>query len=170
MTRQLLYIYFLIAISVNCIAQNCSCISGTKKKKDSTKTWGGITSSKDFYSLLINRVVNYEDTTIASKYYLSLSAASRVLLSDSITKSKGSFELLLADSSKVTFEGAECLNNPAGFAGAIGFQILLTEEQIKIISTNPIVTLTAFGILRTSFDPQKQNEQKRIVTCLLKAK
>ena len=65
------------------------------------------------------------------------------------------------------FTGAKCFNTPGGFVDAIGFQILLTEEQMKIIATNPIVTLTAFGILRTSFAPKKQIEQQKIVNCLL---
>ena len=152
---------------MNCIGKNCYCISGGKNKKDSTETQGGITSSKDHYSLLINKVTNYKDTTVPAKYYLSLNAASKVLLSDSMTNSKGNFDLLLADSNKVTFTGAKCFNTPSGFADAIGFQILLTEEQMKIIAANPIVTVTAFGILRTSFAPKKQIEQQKIVNCLL---
>jgi hypothetical protein len=170
MTRQLFLTFIFIFIVWNAIGQNCSCISGTKDKKTGTETKGGITNSKDFYSLLIQKETNYKDTTVAPKYYLFLNAASRVVLSDSTVKSKGTFELLLHDSSKVIFNDATCFNNQQSFGFSVGFTVWVTKEQLEIISKNPIVTLTAFGILTTSFKEKKQKEQQTIATCLLSEK
>ena len=55
---------------------------------------------------------------------------------------------------------------PFGFC--IAFTVDITEEELKIISENPIATFNAFGILSTSFKGRKQKEQQKIINCLLK--
>ena len=59
---------------------------------------------------------------------MSLVAASRVKLTDSLSQTKGNFELQLINGKLITWENATCFNNPAGLDGAIGFQIKLTKS------------------------------------------
>ena len=97
-----------------------------------------------------------------------MNVASRVVLSDSIVNSKGQVELLLKDNSKLLLENAKCFNNQMPFGFCIAFTVDITEEELKIISENPIATFNAFGILSTSFKGRKQKEQQKIINCLLK--
>ena len=167
MTRKLLYTFIFSFIAATCIAQNCSCISGTKDKQKGIETRGGITNTKDFYSLLIQKETNYKDLSEGPKYYLLLNAASRVVLSDSIVNTKGTIELLLNNSTRLTLDSAKCFNNQMPFGFSIAFIVTVTRDQLEIISKNPIVTFSAFGILSTSFKEKKQKEQQKIISCLL---
>jgi hypothetical protein len=164
--RSLLILSFCCIVATS-TAQNCSCISGGKDKKSDKETWTGITNSTDFYSLLIQRENNYKDLTLEPKYTLLLNAASRIVLSDSLVNTKGEIVLLLKDNSELILEDAKCFNNPMPFGFCVAFSVSVSREQLEIISKNPIVTFTAFGILRTSFKERKQNEQQKIINCLL---
>jgi hypothetical protein len=150
------------------IAQNCSLVSGTKDKKNGTETVGGITSSKDFYSLLIQKKINHTDTAIAPKYTVFLTAASKVLLSDSMLTTKGTFEFMLLDNSTMTINNVTYENSPFGFSAALGFYTIITEEQIKALAKAPIVTLKVNEVgLTTIFAPKKQKQLQTICDCLL---
>lgn len=170
MVKQLLYTFIFTFIIGTCFGQNCSCISGTNNKQTGVKSSGGITNSMDYYSLLIQKETNYKDSTVAPKYFLFLNAASRIVLSDSIVNTKGTFELLLRDGNKIIIENAKCFNNQMPFGFCIGFSAEITKAQLEIISNNPIATFNAFGILTTSFKERKQKEQQTIATCLLNEK
>jgi len=167
-TRNTLLTISLTLVTIFSYGQNCSLLSGTKDKKTGTETIGGITSSKDFYSLLIHKKINHADKSIKSNYTISLNAASRVLLSDSILNTKGTFELLLLDSSTVTVKNVTYMNNPMGQCCSLGFQSEVEEDQIKLLANSPIVTLKVIEImLTTSFAPKKQKQQQTICGCLL---
>jgi hypothetical protein len=167
MIKNTLLTLFFYSVVVTTIAQNCSCVDTYKNKKKGTETTSGITSSNDFYSLLIQKEKNYKDLSQDIKYILLLNAASRVVLSDSITNSKGIIELQLIDNSTMVLENATCFNNPMGFGFCIAFKVIVTKEQLEIISKNPIINFSAFGILKTSFKEKSQKEQQKIVNCLL---
>ena len=154
-------------MSFSAYGQKCTGISGAKDKKKGTITYSGITNSKDFYSLMISKVVSSSDTIGYPKYILTLHAATKVLLSDSLLKTKGTFDLKLLDNSNLTIDSVTFLNNPLGYCCSLGFQCEVDEEVIKIISRNPIVTITVKDILSSSFVPKKQEEQQTICTCLL---
>ncbi len=158
----------LTFITTFSFGQNCSIISSTKDKKTGTVTIGGITSTEDFYSFLIHKKVNQSDQSIKSSYIISLNAASRVLLSDSLLSTKGTFEFHLLDNSTVTVQNVTYMNNPLGQCCSLGFQANMEEEQIKLLAKSPIVTLKVIEImLTTSFSPKKQKQLQTICNCLL---
>ena len=164
----ILFLFFLITSSSLVQAQNCSCISGKMNKEKSSETISGIANSKDFFSLLIAKELNYADATIEPKYSMSLVAASRVLLTDSLLQTKGHFKLKLSNNIEMLIDNVEYMNNPLGFQSALGFQASMTEEQIMTLSTNPIITLIVPEIhLTTDFSSKKQKEQQRIYSCLI---
>ena|SRR5271157_4134332 len=165
--KQILTIIFIISIFTNLESQNNSGTSGLDNKNAKWKHKGDFVSSQDFYPLLINKDFNVSDPSIPAKYSLVLTAASRVLLSDSLIKSTGLFELKLSDGNTIILIGAHCGNAPCGFKGMIGFSTDIDYEQLKIISKTPIVSLTVFGILTTRFSPSKQKEQQKIANRLL---
>lgn len=150
------------------LAQNCSLISGTKDKKTGEETFGGITNSKDFYSLLVHKKINRSEQHVSPEYTLSLTAASRVILSDSMLQTKATFDLLLLDSSTLRVTDVSLFNNPIGGCCSLGFQAKLQEEDVKRLAKSPIVTLTVDEImLTTTFAPKKQKQQQTICECLL---
>ena len=165
--KKLLFTLIFCCITVTSIAQNCRGVSVSKDKNNGTETKSGITNSNDFYSLLIFKETNNGDIGSEPKYSLLLNAASRVVLSDSIVNTKGIIELLLKDNSKVILENAKCFNNPMPFGFCIAFSVTVTKEQLEIILKNPIVTFSAFDILKTSFKERRQKELQRIIDCLL---
>ena len=167
MIKKILFALFFYSIAVTSIAQNCRGISVIKDKNNGTETKSGITNSTDFYSLLIHKETNNKDLSLEPKYSFLLNAASRVVLSDSIINTTGIIELLLKDKSKLVLENAKCFNNPMPFGFCIAFSVIVTKEQLEVISKNPIVTFSAFNILKTSFKENKQKEQQKIINCLL---
>ena len=166
--KPILTILILLSVILNTEAQNCSCISKSKNKKQGTESLGGMVSSKDFFTLLINKTIATKDGTNDLQYSLLLHAASRVILSDSMINATGQFELTLTDGSTVKWDGAHSYNDPLGFGNSIGFSIHLSKAQIEVVSKTPIVSMTIFGILTTEFSKANQKEQIRIVNCLLK--
>jgi len=169
MIRQF-FILISLTISVLTWGQNCSCISGTKDKKTGIETVGGLTNSRDFYSLLIQKKMSSINDSIAPTYLLSLIAASRVRLTDSMLKTKGTVLLKLTDNSLTTIDNVTYLNDPIGLNGSLGFQCEVSEDVIRTLSQNPIVLFTVVDILKTFFVPKKQKEQQKIYTCLLNRK
>ncbi len=157
-------IFSCAAMTTN--AQNCSCVSSIKDKNTGKVTSTGITSSSDFYSLLISKENTLKELDFDMKYNLLLNAASKIVLSDSLVNTKGIIELLLKDNSKLILENAKCFNNPMPFGFCIAFSVTVTQEQLELIAKNPIVTFSAFNILRTSFNEKRQKEQQKIINCL----
>jgi hypothetical protein len=167
MKNVIIILAFLIS-SISTYGQNCSVISGTKDKKNGTESIGGITNSKDFYSLLIRKTLNRTDNSLRPIYTIDFVAASRILLTDSLLDTKGTYEFLLQDNSILTIGDVTYKNNPLGYCCALGFNAEVTEEQIRKIAQNPIVTLKVKEIkLTTDFAPKKQKEQQTICNCLL---
>ncbi len=164
MKYQILTFPFLSTILIGLIFQGCSPVSKTIDKETGAISEGGVVSSKDHYSLLIQKRL-YPDSTL--NYLLYLHAASKVMLSDSLLNSKGTFELFLANGNNIIIEGAECENDPLGFGASIGFTATTTEEKIKPILNNPIQKITVFGILETEFSPKQQKEQHQILNILI---
>ncbi len=152
-------------ITFNSFGQGCGLVSGTKDKKTGIETTGGIVNSKDFYSLLIQKKLDPNDSL---NYFLFLHAASRVILSDSLINSKGTFELFLLNGEKIEIENAECQNEPLGLGASIGFTVKTTEEIMQKLIENPIQKIKVFGILETEFAPNKQKQQQKILICLRK--
>ena len=167
MVKKLLYTLIFCFIAATSISQNCLCISGTKDKKNGIETVGGITGSRDFYSLNIQKKTHYEDLSLEPEYYLFLHAASTFMFSDNMLNTKGKIELLLKDNSKLILENVRCLNDPLHIGVCIAFDVAVTKEQMETIAKNPIVVFSAFDILTTSFSERKQKRQQKIVNCLL---
>lgn len=162
-------ILLLIALtSFQSFGQNCSSISATNNKKTGIETFGGVTNSKDFYSLLIHKQIHRADNTTSPIYSITLVAASRVLLSDSMLNTKGSFELLLLDSTTVIVKNVTYLKNALGHSSALGFQAEIEKDKIEHLAKSPIVMLKVPELpLATSFAPPKQKKQQTICNCLL---
>lgn len=156
-----------ILFSFESFGQNCSCVSGVKDKTKGIETVGGVTNSQDFYSLLIQKEMSYVDDSSFPRYFLTINAASKVLLSDSILKTKGTLELKLLDNSSIIVDSVTYINNPMGYCCSLGFQCEVDEKVIQVLSKNPIQTLTVRNILSTTFLPRKQKEQQLIYNCLL---
>jgi len=161
--RQIFVITILTLLSINLFGQGCGLVSGTKDKKTGIETKSGVVSSKDFYSLLIQKKLDPNDSL---NYRLFLHAASRVILSDSLINSKGTFELYLTNGERIVIENAECENDPLGFGASIGFTVMTTEETLMQIIESPIQKVKVFGMLETEFSRGKQKQQKKILTCL----
>jgi len=168
--RQITLVLFLLSISVYSNGQGCSCISGTRDKEKGIETVGGTTNTSDYYSLLVQKIMNNKDTTVVPKYRLFFNAASRVLFSDSTLKTFGIMELKLSDNTTIVLDSVEYQNNPLGFCCTLGFWVYISEENIKRLSENPIVTITVKDILSSSFNPKRQKEQQKIYKCLLNRK
>ena len=163
-------VIFLLFISVYSNGQGCSCISGKKDKDKGIETVGGVTNTSDYYSLLIQKIMNYKDTTVSPKYRLFFNAASRVVFSDSTLKTLGTMNLKLTDNTSIVLDSVEYQNNALGYCCTLGFWVYISEENIKKLSENPIVTITVKDILSSSFNPKRQKEQQKIYKCLLNRK
>jgi len=164
--RQLFLIFSLTSISVLTWGQSCSCISGIKDKEKGVEIVSGITNTSDYYVLLVQKIMNYEDTTISPKYRLFLNVPTKVLFSDSSLKTFSTIELKLLDNSKLILDNVEYKNNPLGDYCTLGFWVYVTEETIKTLSINPIVTITVKDIISSSFTSKRQKEQQKIYNCL----
>ena len=167
MVKQIIFVLPFVIVSFSVKGQNCSLISGKKDKQKRVETVSGITNSKDFYSLMIQKELNYADTSISSKYLLFLNAASRVQFTDSVLNTTGTFQLKLLDGSAINVEGVSFINNPLGFCCTLGFKAYVNEDVVQALRANPIVTLEVMNMLSTNFEPKKQREQQRICSCLL---
>jgi hypothetical protein len=167
MIKNVLFTLIFYSVIVTTIAQNCSCVSTAKDKKNGKETTIGIVNSSDFYSLLIQKETNKNDSDFEPNYSLLLNAASRIVLSDSLVNAKGEIELILKDNNKLMIENAICFNNPMPFGFCIAFKVNVTKEQLEIIANNPIVTFRVFDLLNTSFNERRQKEQQKIANCLL---
>jgi hypothetical protein len=165
--RQTVCILSFVIVYLSVEGQNCSLISGKKDKQRGVEMVTGITTSKDFYSLMIQKEINYLDTSISPKYLLFLNAASRVLFSDSVLAMVGTFQLKLLDGSTLNLEGVSFINNPLGFCCTLGFKTYMNEDVVQALAVNPIVTLGVSHMLSTNFAPKKLKEQQRIYNCLL---
>ena len=159
-----LLFYSFVATSV---AQYCSCIAETKDEKLGTETKSGTTKSNDGYTLLIQKEKNYMNPSKEPTYFLSLDAASRSIFSNNLMNKKGKIELILKNKSKIILENAKSFYNPVVSGLCITFGATITKEQLQTILINPIVTFSAFGVVKTSFKEKKQREQQIIVNCLL---
>ena len=158
-----LIISFLTFITINSFGQGCGLVSSTKNKTTGIETKGGIASSKDFYSLLIRKVMDPNDSL---NCLLFLNAASRVMLPDSLLKSKGQFELLLKSGKIILINNADCVNDPLGLGNSIGFNVRTNETNFKQILNDPIAKIKVFGILQTEFSEKMQEQQQKIINCL----
>lgn len=161
--KYLIVIIILNVLIIDSFGQDCGLISGTKDKITGIETKGGVVNSKDFYSLLIQKRLDPNDSL---NYFLFLHAASRAILPDSFLKSKGTFELNLASGQKILIENAECKNNPMGFGASIGFSVKTSENVLEQVINDPIQKINVFGILETEFSPKSQKQQQKIFTCL----
>jgi hypothetical protein len=163
-----LFLISMMTLQLNLtFGQNCSFVKSTRVKNNETETIGESINSKDYYTLLIEKIFDKQNTTSKSIYSVELVAASRVLLSDSMLNTKGVFEFALLDNSVLTVDHVTYQNNPAGLS-ALGFRAEIEEEKIKEISKNPIVTLKVKDInLITTFAEKKQRQMQTICGCLL---
>jgi len=156
-------IILLTLSTLNSIGQGCGLVSGTRDKVTGIETKGGVVNSKDYYSLLIQKRINSNDSL---NYILFLTAASKVLLSDSVLKSKGKFELTLSSGQQVVIENARCENNPMGFGASLGFTVRTSDTVLAQLIHDPIQKIKVFEILETEFSPKNQRHQQKIFSCL----
>ncbi len=161
---------FTFILAFQLCGQDCGLVSKTKNKKTGIESSGGVISSKDYFSLLINKQYDPANPNDTLNYFVSLVAASRMKLTDSLLLAKGNFELQLTNGKFITWGNATCFNNPSGLEGAIGFQIKITERQIHEILEYPILKIKVFGFFETNFAATNQRQQQRIVGCLLNGK
>lgn len=73
----------------------------------------------------------------------------------------------MADGNELILENATCFNDPLGLGASIGFQVEVTENQIREILNQPIKKVKVFEILETEFAPSKQKQQQKLVHCLV---
>jgi hypothetical protein len=163
----LLFLLLFLASGSYTSAQKCP--SGKKDKKSGTENFSYIFTSKDYYSLLVQKETSYQDTSAAPKYWLLFTAASRVQFSDSMLATKGVIELRLTNGNVVTIDSVNYMNAPVG-NGSLGFSAHPSEETISMLTSSPIEMLTVKNVLSTSFATKKQHEHPAIFTCLLQAK
>jgi hypothetical protein len=162
--KNFILIIFFALFTFKSYSQGCGLVSGTKNKKSNIETKGGVVNSKDYYSLLIQKIIDPNDTI---KYRFFLNATSKYMLSDSLLKSKGTFELQLTNGENIIIPDAVCENDPLGFGASVGFTVYTSEGIIKILILNPIQKLKVFGILETEFASRKQIQQQKIYNCLV---
>jgi hypothetical protein len=167
LNTRFLFVLAIALLSSISYGQNCSCISGTKNKKDDTETIGGLTSSKDHYSLLFQKKISRKGSLQTVEYKLLLCVASKVLFADSMLKSQGTIMLTHADSSKTILNNVTYYNNPMNLGLALGFSVVMTETQVKKIEQSSVASLTVIDILTTSFADKKQRQLQKIAGCLL---
>lgn len=167
---QITIVIFLWFISTYSNGQGCSCISGSKDKDKGIEIIGGVTNTTDYYSLLIQKIMNYKDTTVLPKYSLFFNAASKVVFSDSTLKTLGTMNLILTDNTIIVLDSVEYQNNALGYCCSLGFWVYLSEENVRRLSENPIATIIVKDILFSSFNPRRQKEQQKIYNCLLNRK
>ena len=165
--KKIVFTLIFYFIAATAIAQYCSCISETKDPKSETETKSGTTKSSDSYSLVIQKETSSNNLNKNSTYFLSLDANSKNFFSSNLTNNKGKIELLLKDKSKLVLENAKCFYNPVTSGFCFTFGAVVSREQLEIILLNPIVTFSAFDILKTTFKEKKQREQQIIISCLL---
>ena len=97
--------FTLSSIIIICsLLLGCGPVSKTIDTETGIITKGGVVSSKDHYSLLIQKRVAPNN---AIDYFLFLHAASKIILSDSFLNSKGTFELFMTNGQKIIIENAE---------------------------------------------------------------
>jgi len=169
MIKKIVFTFIFCCIAATCVAQYCSCISVTKKNTG-TETKCGTVKSNDGFSLLFQKEINPSDSIAKPVYYLSLEGKSKSAFSNSLIKDKGKIELFLKDKTKIVLEKARSFYNPISSGFGIIFGATVTKEQLEKILINPIVTFSAFDIVKTSFKEKKQMEQQIIVSCLLNDK
>jgi hypothetical protein len=159
----------VMTIQLNLLqGQNCSFVQNTRVKSNDTETVGESVNSKDFYALLIEKTFDKKNKTKPPIYSIELVAASRIVLTDSMLNTKGTFELVLLDNSVLTVENVTYKNNPLGYCCALGFKAEIEEDKIKAINKSPIVTLKVKDInLTTTFAEKKQKLIQTISGCLL---
>lgn len=158
---------FLLLFTNHSFGQGCGLVSGMKDKKTGIETRGGVINSKDFYSLVIQKEIDTNYTSNSLNYSISLIAASRVMLADSLLQTKGKFELHLTNGRTIVWENATCFNDPLGMGNSVGFNVEIAEDQIREILNQSITKIKVFGILETEFSTKKQKQQQKIVSCLI---
>ena len=157
-----------IALTSFSFGQNCFCISGTKDKEKGIETVGGVTNTRDYYSLLIQKIMNYRDTTETHKYRMFYNVASKVQFSDSLLNTRGTIELKLTNDSTIVIDSVEYQNSPLGFGPTLGFWFNVSEETIRILERYPIESISVKDVLMPSyFTKKRKKEQVRIIRCLL---
>jgi hypothetical protein len=148
--------------------QNCFCISGTKDKEKGIETVGGVTNTKDYYSLLIQKIMNYRDTTESYTYRMLYNVASKDQFTEDMLKTLGTVELKLTNESTIVIDSVEYQNSPLGFGPTLGFWFYVSEETIKTLSNYPIESISVKDVLRPShFTKKRKKEQTKIFKCLL---
>ena len=156
----------MLFISCKCLSQNCSGVSGKKNKEEGTEAFTALITSKEFYTLLISKIVDSKNPSKPPAYSFYLSAASKVLLSDSMLNTPGEMTLWLLDNTSISLENVKYYNNPLGFCCSLGFEVNVAEEHMRTLANNPIITLEILS-LRTTFAGKKQKDLSRIITCLI---
>lgn len=158
----------LIILTSWSYGQNCLCISGTKDKEKSIETVGGVANTRDYYSLLIQKIMNYSDTTESHKYRMFYNVASRDQFSDSMLNTLGTIELKLTNETTILIDSVEYQNSPLGFGPTLGFWFYISEETIKTLSNYPIESISVKDVLIPShFTEKGKKEQIEIFKCLL---
>jgi len=162
-----LLITFVILTSLT-YGQNCFGISGTKDKEKGTETLGGVTNTRDYYSLLIQKIINYRDTTEPHKYRMFYNVASKHQFTDNMLNTLGTIELKLTNDSIIVIDSVEYQNSPLGFGPTLGFMFYVSEEIIKTLANYPIESISAKDVLKPSyFTKMRKKEQTKIFKCLL---
>ena len=147
------------------LAQNCK-VPRSRVKSNETETLGESVSSKDFYTLLIEKTFYKIDKTKTPEYAITLVAASRVAFSDSMLTTKGTFEFTLADNSVIVATNVRLENFTA--LSSLAFSATIDEDKFKAITKSPIVTVKVKEInLVTAFADKKQKQMQAICACLL---
>ncbi len=158
----------LITLTSLSYGQNCFCISGTTDKEKGIETVSGVTNTKDYYSLLVQKIINLRDTTESDKYRMLYNVASKDQFSDNMLTTLGTVELKLTNGSTIVIDSVEYQNSPLGFGPTLGFWFYIPEETIRTLANYPIESISVKDVLIPSyFTKKRKKEQTKIFKCLL---
>lgn len=158
----------LIALTSLSYGQNCFCISGTKDKEIGIETVGAVTNTRDYYSLLIQKIMNYRDSTVSHKYRMLYDVASKDQFTEDMLYTLGIVELKLTNESTIVIDSVKYQNSPLGFGPTLGFWFYVSEATIRTLSNYPIESISVKDVLIPShFTKKKIKEQVKIFKCLL---
>lgn len=154
-------------------AQRCGCIGGGTDMNTGDINALGYIELNDTSSLAFFKPLNNIDSIRREGYFVTLNIDNKY---DNIVVLNriGQFEINLKDNSKIIWNDVRFFNGSIGNQGnekkIIMFSCTITEEQMRNISENPVVNLTAFGKFSYNLNEKTQKRQLKIVNCLIKEK
>jgi hypothetical protein len=163
-TRVLFFICIIIT-QLESVGQNCHENFDPKTEIGGLIIAGGTISSNENYTLVIQKEYYFQNKLVPPKFHFYLS--SNFKLSDTIPINTGKIKFQLQDSSIITYDSIVFHNVQKPYGRTLGFEMYPTENQMRVFVNNPVVSITVFDNLKTTFKIKQQRKQQKIVYCLL---